>query len=64
MFIRDPYYTNIKRDRAMTFVNFLGNAGGLVGLCMGFILISAIEWVYHFFNFIVKTCGICNRTKK
>ena len=64
LFIRDPYYTNIKRDRAMTFVNFLGNAGGLVGLCMGFSLISAIEWVYHFFNFIVKTCGICNRTKK
>ena len=58
LFIKDPYYTNIKRDRSMTSVSFLGNAGGLVGLCMGFSLISAIEWIYHLFNFIVNVCVI------
>ena len=58
LFIKDPYYTSFKRDRSMTFLSFLGNAGGLVGLCMGFSLISAIEWIYHLFNFIVNLCVI------
>ena len=64
LFIRDPYYTNIKRDVAMTTNSFLGNAGGLIGLCMGFSLVSAVEWVYHFFNFIIKICNACSTKTK
>ena len=50
LFIRDPYYTNIKRDRAMTFISFLGNAGGLVGLCVGASFVSVFEILYHLCN--------------
>ena len=64
LFIKDPYYTSIKRDRAVTFVSFLGNAGGLLGLCMGFSLISAIEWIYHFLIFIVNVCVIACQSKQ
>jgi hypothetical protein len=35
IFIKDPYYTLIKKDESMTVISFIGNAGGLVGLCMG-----------------------------
>jgi hypothetical protein len=30
IFIKDPYYTLIKKDEAMTTISFIGNAGGLV----------------------------------
>ena len=56
LFIRDPYYTNIKKDVAMSTISFLGNAGGLLGLCMGFSLVSAVEWVYHFLNWLIRGC--------
>ena len=57
IFIKDPYYVNIIRDRQITFINFVGNTGGLVGLCLGLSFISIFEGVYHFFNFIVKSCS-------
>ena len=50
IYIKDPYYTNIKRDVAMTFTSFIGTAGGLVGLCVGLSFISIFELFYHFFN--------------
>ena len=57
LFIRDPYYTSIKRDVEMTLSSFLGNAGGLVGLFMGFSLISLIEGFYHFINTFINYCS-------
>ena len=57
IFLKDPYYTNIIRDRQITFINFVGNTGGLVGLCLGLSFISLFEGIYHFFNFIVKSCS-------
>ena len=50
IFLKDPYYTKIIRDRQITLTNFVGNTGGLVGLCLGLSFISIVEGVYHFFN--------------
>jgi hypothetical protein len=50
VFIKDPYYTKIKKDEQMTFVAFVGNAGGLAGLCMGLSLVSIFEVFYHCTN--------------
>ncbi len=50
---KDPYYLLIKRDEQISFISFLGNTGGLLGLCMGMSLVSIFEIVYHllcFFN--------------
>ena len=41
--IQSPYVTKIKREVAMTFTGFVSNTGGLLGLCIGFSFISAIE---------------------
>ena len=50
-YIKDPYYTLIKCDEQISTISFIGNAGGLMGLCMGLSLISIFEMVYHFINF-------------
>jgi hypothetical protein len=47
VYIKDPYYTKILKDEEMSFIAFIGNAGGLAGLCMGFSIVSIFELVYH-----------------
>ena len=44
--VQSPYVTKIKRDVAMSFVTFVANSGGLLGLCIGFSFISAVELLY------------------
>lgn len=56
VFFKDPYYTLIKRDEQLTLISFLGNTGGLLGLCMGLSLVSIFEIFYHFINFIISRC--------
>ena len=51
--VQSPYVTKIKRDIAMSFVTFVANSGGLLGLCIGFSFISAVELLYWI-------CCICN----
>ncbi len=38
----------------MSMISFVGNAGGLVGLCMGFSFVSFFEILYHAFGYAVK----------
>ena len=47
VYIKDPYYTKLTKDEEMSFVAFVGNAGGLAGLCMGFSIVSIFELVFH-----------------
>ena len=61
IFIKDPYYTLIKKDVSMTTISFIGNAGGLVGLCMGLSFVSIFEVFYHCFNFFMTKMGRCCR---
>lgn len=56
LFLRDPYYTNIKRDTEITLISFIGNTGGLLGLCMGLSAISLFELFYHFCIAILRCC--------
>ena len=66
--IKSPYITKIKRDVAMTFTTYVGNTGGLLGLCLGFSFISAIEIVFWLScccrdfkrSFELKSCWFCS----
>ena len=51
--IQSPYFTKIRRDVAMTFTTYIANSGGLLGLCLGFSFMSAIEIIFSLFWF----CG-------
>ena len=55
--VQSPYITKITRDVAMSFITFVANSGGLLGLCIGFSFISAIELLYWI-------CCICNIGRK
>ena len=47
--MQSPYVTKIKRDVSMTFTTYVANSGGLLGLCLGFSLISGVELIFWFF---------------
>ena len=58
--MQSPYVTKIKRDVAMTFTTYVANTGGLLGLCLGFSLISTFElffWCYKCCQEIKKRIG-------
>jgi hypothetical protein len=42
VYIKDPVVTRIKRDQKIPIIGFVANTGGLLGLCMGFSLVSLI----------------------
>ena len=46
----------IMRDQKITVIAFVANTGGLLGLCMGFSLVSVFEIVYHVIGAAFK-CG-------
>ena len=54
------------RDEKVTVTSFVANVGGLLGLCMGFSLVSVVEMVYFVIKEkIVVTCGsIFGRSKE
>ena len=54
IFIKDPFYSKIKRDEQMTTISFIGNAGGLMGLCLGLSMISIFEMFYYSVHFLLK----------
>ena len=51
MFIKDPIYTKISRDEAVSTLAFISTAGGLLGVCMGLSFVSIFEVIYRIFNF-------------
>ena len=55
--IQSPYVIKIKRDVAMTFTTYIANSGGLLGLCLGFSLMSGIEIIFCI-------CWFCGELKK
>ena len=44
--IQSPYITVVKRDVEMSFISYVANTGGLLGLCLGFSFISGIEILF------------------
>ena len=65
LFIRDPYYTKYLKSEQITSISFIGNAGGLLGLCMGMSFVSIFELFYHCFNTLFTSCDdSCGSKKK
>jgi hypothetical protein len=49
--------TRILRDQKIPVIAFVANTGGLLGLCMGFSLVSVFEIVYHMLGALRKWWG-------
>ena len=56
VFLKDPYYQKMVRDRKMSGGSFFGSAGGFLGLCLGLSAMSVVEIFYHAFLFIIAIC--------
>jgi len=56
VFLKDPYYQKMVRDRTMSGNSFFGSAGGWLGLCCGLSVISMLEIGYHGILFIIAIC--------
>lgn len=52
---KDSFAKRIVRDEKVTVTSFVANVGGLLGLCMGFSLVSVVEMLY--FVIKEKICG-------
>ena len=57
VYVKDAFATRIIRDERMTRISFVANVGGLLGLCMGFSLVSVAEILY----FCLKRNETCSR---
>ena len=55
VYVKDSFATRIIRDERMTRTSFIANVGGLLGLCMGFSLVSVAEILY----FVCKRNNVC-----
>ena len=54
--LKDSFAKRIIRDEKVTVTRFVANVGGLLGLCMGFSLVSVVEMLY--FVIKEKVCGV------
>jgi hypothetical protein len=52
--IRDPYYTLIMQDEEFSYITFIGNVGGLLGLSMGMSFVSIFEIFYCLVNILFR----------
>lgn len=46
VFVKDTYYRSFTKGELVGFTDFLSNVGGLLGLFLGFSIISLIEVIY------------------
>jgi hypothetical protein len=54
VYIKEPLYTQIKRDEQMSILSFIGNVGGLLGLCLGLSMISIFEMFYFCLTLLIN----------
>ena len=47
VFIQKPFVVSYLHDQVMSYLQLIANMGGLMGLCMGFSVVSLAEIVYH-----------------
>ena len=50
----------LENVHCLSFILFLANIGGLMGLCLGFSLLSVVELIYFF---TLRWCVLCCRRK-
>ena len=55
IYMRDPFYTVINKTYAMTTLDLFNSLGGMLGLCLGLSIISAVEFIYHLLLGLIKT---------
>ena len=58
VYFRTPTYDIVDKDVRTTLEMKLSAIGGTMGLLTGFSFLSAIEFVYFFFKFVLQSCNL------
>lgn len=61
VYVKDSFAKRIIRDESMTRTSFVANVGGLLGLCMGFSMVSIAEILYFLFK---RNNYFCNQVPR
>jgi hypothetical protein len=56
-YIKESFYTKIRKEEEISVASFIGSAGGQVGLFLGMSFVSIFEIIYHIGGFIMTKCG-------
>ncbi len=64
LYIKDPYFTLIKKDERMSTLSLIANAGGLLGLCMGMSFVSIFEVFYHCLQYCLQKISLTVHPKQ
>ena len=63
IYIKQPVVTKILRDQRVPIIWFVANCGGILGLCMGFSIVTVFEvfhCVFKFFISKIMSCRCCD----
>ena len=56
--------TKFQRDTAMTWITWIANTGGLMGLCMGLSFVSIAEIIYYICLTVATHCVVWKGKKE
>ncbi len=59
IFIKQPVVTKILRDQRIPIIWFVANCGGILGLCMGFSIVTVFEVLHYLFQTVFH--GVQNK---
>ena len=57
IYIKPPVVTRITKDERIPVIWFVANCGGILGLCMGFSIVTVFEVLHYFCRLIFTTCS-------
>ena len=58
IYIKPPVVTRIKKDEQIPVIWFVANCGGILGLCMGFSIVSVFEILHFCWRLILHFCPL------
>jgi hypothetical protein len=62
VFIQKPFVSTYLHDQSMSYFQLVANMGGIIGLCMGFSVVSVAEIFFHLV--INPLLHICSKQDK
>ena len=64
IYIKPPVVTRIVKDERIPVIWFVANCGGILGLCMGFSIVTVFEVLHYICRSIFLSCNFPCRKRK
>ena len=54
VFLKNLYVQVVRRSEKMSTITLISNVGGVMGLCLGFSVLSLVEIIYYISKYLYK----------